>query len=101
MNRESVEKKILNVLRTVGWINFVCFAALFVTMKATSEEHYFWAKFTGIVCIAGTLVYYGFWQWLFLTVSRKDGLKFFTPYRLGAFVFIGGVLFLSLMRWFS
>jgi len=99
--REPIEKKILIAVRTIGWLNFVCFAALFVTMKAASIEHFFWAKITGIVCIAGTIVYYGCWQWLFATVSRKDGLKYFKPYRLGAFVLIGGVLFLLMMRWYS
>ena len=101
MNRESIEKKILKAVRALGWLNFICFAALFVTLKAASRDHIFWAKFTGIVCIAGTLIYYVFWQWLFLTVSRKDGIKFFTPYRLGAFALIGGVLFLLMMRWLS
>jgi hypothetical protein len=41
MNRESIEKKILNALRAVGWLNFVCFAVLFVTLKADSKEHLF------------------------------------------------------------
>ena len=101
MNRESIELGVLSSVRFLGWLNFIIFAIAFIGTKGASHQHLFVVYATFFVCCIGTCIYYFLYGRLFITITKKDGVTYFKPYRLGVFTMLCGVFMLYLLVYFN
>ena len=97
MNKETTEQKKLTIARVIGWLNFLCFAYLFVMLKVASEAHLVFLVLTALISIIGTIAYYFYWEKLFHTVERKNAIKYVKPYRLGVMLLVSGAIFIMVL----